>query len=88
MKLLLAVSVIVIALSVLAEPTSAQSPSPPTFKDRVDNFGSSIGDMATKFGEKAKTVLKDIHNSEILTKTRNWFTDTYQNLKQKLKTSD
>ncbi|XP_040290093.1 apolipoprotein C-I-like isoform X2 [Bufo bufo] len=82
MKLLLALSVVLIALSVLAEPSSAESQEP-SVKEKFKNIGEAIKDAAVKVGEKAKSVYKDLHESEIGTKTRNFFTESFQKIKNK-----
>ncbi|XP_075047699.1 apolipoprotein C-I [Mixophyes fleayi] len=82
MKLLLAVSVVLIALTVLAEPSSAESEQP-SVKERFQSFGESVKDAATKVGEKTKAVFKDIHESEFATKTRDFFSDGFKKIKEK-----
>ncbi|XP_075436729.1 apolipoprotein C-I [Ascaphus truei] len=87
MKPILAVSVIVATLCVLADTGSAQSPRP-SLSERFDSFGSSVRDMAIKVGDKTKEVIKDLHESDLATKTRNWFSEKYQRVKQTFSKSD
>ncbi|XP_044128899.1 apolipoprotein C-I-like isoform X2 [Bufo gargarizans] len=82
MKLLLALSVVLIALSVLAEPSSAESQEP-SVKEKFKNIGEAIKDAAVKVGEKAKSVIKDLHDSKFGTKTRELFTEGIQKIKNK-----
>ncbi|XP_053308689.1 apolipoprotein C-I-like [Spea bombifrons] len=82
MKLLLAVSVIVVALFVMAGPTSASEDSS-SVKDHFESFGSSVREFATKVGEKTKTAFEKLHKSEFATKTRDWFSDAFKNVKEK-----
>ncbi|XP_063292841.1 apolipoprotein C-I-like [Pelobates fuscus] len=83
MKLLLAISVFVIALSVMIEPTSADSDSP-SIKDRFESFGASIWDAAVKVGEKTKSAFKGLSESEPITKAKGWISDTVQKIKNKV----
>ncbi|KAM4703604.1 apolipoprotein C-I [Rhinophrynus dorsalis] len=87
MKLLLALSVVLVTLFVVTEASSAESSSP-TVMERFESFGDSLKEAATKISEKAKSVYKDLHDSEFGTKTRNWFSDTYQKVKGKISGSD
>uniref|UniRef100_A0A6I8R0U8 Apolipoprotein C-I n=2 Tax=Xenopus tropicalis TaxID=8364 RepID=A0A6I8R0U8_XENTR len=85
MKLLLAISVILVTICVLTEckPSEADSESK-SFRDHFDSAGTAIKD----FGAKTKDFFKDLHNSEAMTKTRNWFTDLYKKIKEKTTGSD
>ncbi|XP_063798666.1 apolipoprotein C-I-like isoform X1 [Pseudophryne corroboree] len=83
MKLILAVSVVLVALSVMAEPSSAQSEES-TIKTGLKSFVESVKQVATKVGEKTKAVFKELHESEPATKARNFFSDTFQKIKDKL----
>ncbi|CAH2319001.1 cGMP-inhibited 3, 5 -cyclic phosphodiesterase B [Pelobates cultripes] len=82
MKLLLAISVFVIALSVMIEPTSADSDSP-SIKDRFESIGASIWDAAVKVGEKTKSAFKGLSESEPITKAKGWISETVQKIKKK-----
>ncbi|MEE6520890.1 hypothetical protein FKM82_018848 [Ascaphus truei] len=44
--------------------------------------------MAIKVGDKTKEVIKDLHESDLATKTRNWFSEKYQRVKQTFSKSD
>ncbi|KAM4016506.1 apolipoprotein C-I [Anomaloglossus baeobatrachus] len=83
MRLLLALSVVLIALAVLPEPSSAQTQDAPSVKDRLKSIGETIKTAATNFGEKTKTAFEDLHNSEFATSTRNFFSEKFQNIKNK-----
>ncbi|XP_056397953.1 apolipoprotein C-I-like [Hyla sarda] len=82
MKLLLALSVVLITLSVLAEPSSADSQEP-SVKDRFRNIGESIKDAFTKAGEKTKSAFEELHKSDVVKQTSNFFKDTFQKIKDK-----
>ncbi|KAG8567659.1 hypothetical protein GDO81_013732 [Engystomops pustulosus] len=82
MKLLLALSVVLIVLSVLTEPASADSDEP-SIKEKFKKFGESVKYVAVKVGEKAKSAIKEIHDSAFATKARSIFTEGIQQLKDK-----
>ncbi|XP_075696361.1 apolipoprotein C-I isoform X2 [Rhinoderma darwinii] len=82
MKLLLALSVVLIALSVLTEPSSAESQEP-SLKERVKSFGESIKGAGSVVVDKTKAAIKGLHESEFAIKTRNFFTDGFQKIKDK-----
>ncbi|OCT73046.1 apolipoprotein C-I [Xenopus laevis] len=89
MKLLLALSVILVTFCVLTEckPSEADAESK-TIKDHLETAGTAIKDFGTKVGEKTKDFFKDLHNSEPMTKTRNWFSETFKKIKEKVSSSD
>lgn len=63
-------------------PSSAESDEP-SLKDRFKSFGESIKDAALKVGEKAKSAYEDLHKSDFGTKTRNFFSESVQKIKEK-----
>ncbi|XP_073512046.1 apolipoprotein C-I [Phyllobates terribilis] len=82
MRLLLALSVVLIALAVLPEPSSAQSEEP-SLKDRFKSFGETIKSAASTVGEQAKNAIDNLQKSEFATNTRNFFTEGFQKIRDK-----
>ncbi|KAM9298965.1 apolipoprotein C-I isoform 1-T2 [Gastrophryne carolinensis] len=80
MKLLLAVSVVVLALFVLAEPSSAE-PEEQTLKEKFNAFGDKVKDGVSKAHDKLKEAIKDIRESAAATKVSNWFKNTADKVK-------
>ncbi|KAG8433886.1 hypothetical protein GDO86_012307 [Hymenochirus boettgeri] len=85
MKLLLAVSVLLATVFVLAEANPTDETK--TFKDHIESVGTSIKQFASKVGDKAKEVIKDIHETEFAKKSREWISDTFQKIKGKISSS-
>ncbi|XP_068098324.1 apolipoprotein C-I [Hyperolius riggenbachi] len=80
MKLILAISVVFIALSVLAGPTSAESEDS-AVKEKFTKFGEAIKEAAARAGEKIKNTYEDIRDSEAMTKTKNFFSSSFKQIK-------
>ncbi|XP_077313348.1 apolipoprotein C-I [Lithobates pipiens] len=82
MKLILAISVVIIALSVLAGPTSAESEESPV-KEKFDSIVTSVKGAANKAHEHLKSAYESARDSEIGVKTRNFFSDLGKKIKDK-----
>ncbi|XP_073458239.1 apolipoprotein C-I [Aquarana catesbeiana] len=82
MKLILAISVVIIALSVLAGPSSAESEESP-LKEKVDSIVTSVKGVANKAHEHLKNAYERARDSEFGTKTRDFFTDLGKKIKDK-----
>ncbi|KAG9482112.1 hypothetical protein GDO78_011027 [Eleutherodactylus coqui] len=80
MKLLLALSVVFIALSVLAEPSAAE-PQESSLADRFRSFGESIKGAFKQVGDKAKEAVDKLHESDFGKKTREVFSDSVKKIK-------
>ncbi|XP_008049984.1 apolipoprotein C-I [Carlito syrichta] len=80
MRLFLSLPVLVVVLSMVLEgPVPAQgAPDGSSALDKLKDLGQTLG-------EKAREVIDRIKQSEISTKTRNWFSETLQKVKEKLK---
>ncbi|XP_073426911.1 apolipoprotein C-I-like [Dendrobates tinctorius] len=81
MRLLLALSVVLIALAVLPESSSAQEE--PSLKDRLKFFGEKIKATAVSVGEETKAAFENLHKSEFATNARKIFTDGIEKIKSK-----
>ncbi|XP_072281570.1 apolipoprotein C-I [Pyxicephalus adspersus] len=82
MKLILAISVVIIALSVLPGPSSVQAEES-SAKEKFDSFAESVKGVVNKGVEKIKNAYEGVRDSEFGTKTRNWFTDVGRKIKEK-----
>ncbi|XP_072836122.2 apolipoprotein C-I isoform X1 [Pogona vitticeps] len=86
MQLAFSVAVVLVALSVVAD--SAEDPvtsTEPTLAQKFEKFQHGLQTFAERVGEKTKAAFLDLHHSEIGNKTRNWFTENFQKLKEKFK---
>nr|P0DPH3.1 RecName: Full=Apolipoprotein C-I; Short=Apo-CI; Short=ApoC-I; AltName: Full=Apolipoprotein C1; Contains: RecName: Full=Truncated apolipoprotein C-I; Flags: Precursor [Neogale vison] len=89
MRLFLALPVLVVVLAMVLEgpaPTQAAPEISSTFEripDKLKEFGNTLED-------KARAAIETIKQSDIpakTRKTRNWFSETYSKLKERLKTA-
>ncbi|XP_052003353.1 apolipoprotein C-I-like [Xyrauchen texanus] len=79
MKLFLAAAVLML---VLAAHTEAQEE--PTLEQRFANFHTQVKDIAGDLTEKTKNAFEQFEQSEFAVKTKNWFTEQFEKMKQKL----
>ncbi|XP_040183394.1 apolipoprotein C-I-like [Rana temporaria] len=82
MKLILAISVVIIALTVLAGPSSAESEESPV-KEKFDSIVTSIKGAANKAQGHLKSAYERARDSEFGTKTRDFFSDLGKKIKDK-----
>nr|P0DPG8.1 RecName: Full=Apolipoprotein C-I; Short=Apo-CI; Short=ApoC-I; AltName: Full=Apolipoprotein C1; Contains: RecName: Full=Truncated apolipoprotein C-I; Flags: Precursor [Ailurus fulgens] len=86
MRLFLSLPVLVVVLAMVLEgpaPAQAAPEISRTFEripDKLKEFGNTLED-------KAREVLETIKQSDIPAKTRNWFSETYNKVKEQLKTA-
>ncbi|XP_003799546.1 apolipoprotein C-I [Otolemur garnettii] len=79
MRLMLSLPVLVLVLAMVLEgPAPAQGTMDLDFTRHLKEFGNTMGD-------KAREVIDRIKQSDIPAKTRNWFSETFQKVKEKLK---
>ncbi|XP_061453584.1 apolipoprotein C-I [Rhineura floridana] len=86
MQISLSAAVIFVALSVVT--AAAEVPVPmtePTLSQKFEEFQHEVQSFVDNIGEKTKEAFRDLHHSELSTKTRNWFTENFQKLKDKFK---
>ncbi|XP_043117982.1 apolipoprotein C-I [Puntigrus tetrazona] len=79
MKLYLAAAVLML---VLAVHTEAQEES--TLEQRFAKFQTQVKEIADDLTEKTKTTFENIEKSDFAVKTKNWFSEQYEKVKQKL----
>ncbi|XP_030651579.1 apolipoprotein C-I [Nomascus leucogenys] len=82
MRLFLSLPVLVVVLSMVLEgPAPAQgAPDVSSALDKLKEFGNTLED-------KAREVINRIKQSELSAKTRDWFSETFRKVKEKLKIS-
>ncbi|XP_006038594.1 apolipoprotein C-I isoform X2 [Alligator sinensis] len=84
MRPAVSIALALVALLVLAD--SAQSePGEPTLMQKLEQFKENVKDFADTIGEKTKAALQELRDSEFSTKTRNWFSEHFKKVKEKLK---
>ncbi|KAF4103240.1 hypothetical protein G5714_016123 [Onychostoma macrolepis] len=79
MKLYLAAAVLML---VLAVHTEAQDE--PTLEQQFAKFQTQVKDIADDLTEKTKTTFEQLDKSDFAIKTKNWFSEQYEKVKQKL----
>ncbi|KAK7147444.1 hypothetical protein R3I94_010079 [Phoxinus phoxinus] len=79
MKLYLAAAVLML---VLAVHTEAQEE--PTLEQRFATFQTQVKEIADDLTEKTKTTFQQLDQSEFATKTKSWFSEQYEKMKQKM----
>ncbi|XP_051573888.1 apolipoprotein C-I-like [Myxocyprinus asiaticus] len=79
MKLFLAAAVLML---VLATHTEAQEES--TLEQQFANFHTQVKEIAGDLTEKTKNAFEQFEQSEFAVKTKNWFTEQFEKMKQKL----
>ncbi|KAG7469238.1 hypothetical protein MATL_G00126750 [Megalops atlanticus] len=80
MKLPIALAVLFL---VLAAHTEAQEVEP-TLEERFATFQTQMKEFAEDLTEKTKATFEQIHQSDFAVKTRNWFTEQFDKVKQRL----
>ncbi|XP_058272203.1 apolipoprotein C-I [Hemibagrus wyckioides] len=78
MKLYLAVATLMLVMIAHSEATEE-----PTIEEHFANFQAKLQEFGTDLGEKTSKVLKDLDNSEFVTKTKNWLSVNLEKLKNK-----
>ncbi|XP_018931191.1 apolipoprotein C-I [Cyprinus carpio] len=79
MKLYLAAAVLML---VLAVHTEAQEE--PTLEQHFTKFQTQVKAIADDLTEKTKSTFENLEKSEFVTKTKNWFTEQFEQIKQKM----
>ncbi|XP_027004558.1 apolipoprotein C-I [Tachysurus fulvidraco] len=79
MKLYLAVATLMLVLIAQSEAVEE-----PTIEEHFANIQAKFQEFGTSLSEKTSTVLKKLEDSEVLTKTKNWFVDSFEKVKNKL----
>ncbi|XP_008850224.1 apolipoprotein C-I [Nannospalax galili] len=86
MRLFISLPVLVVVLAMVLE-----GPAPAQASSEVSSTLESIPDKLKEFGktleDKAREAIDHIKQKEIITKARNWFSETYGKVKEKIKTT-
>ncbi|XP_004694236.1 PREDICTED: apolipoprotein C-I [Condylura cristata] len=86
MRLILSLSILLVVLSVVLEgPAPAQAA--PDISDTLESIPSKLKEFGSNLGQKARTTLDRIKESEIPSKARNWFTGVFSKIKEHVKTT-
>ncbi|XP_036393859.1 apolipoprotein C-I [Megalops cyprinoides] len=80
MKLPIAIAVLFL---VLAAHTDAQE-AEPTLEERFATFQTQVKEFADDLTEKTKATFEQIHQSDFAVKTRSWFAEQFEKMKQKV----
>ncbi|CAI5780961.1 apolipoprotein C-I isoform X2 [Podarcis lilfordi] len=82
----LAVSVAVVLMALFAVTASAEvEPTEPSLSQRFENFQRNVQTFIDNAGERTKTAFQEFHNSEPISKARNWLSERFQQVKDKVK---
>ncbi|XP_072535130.1 apolipoprotein C-I [Salminus brasiliensis] len=79
MRLYLAVAALMLVLA-----THAEAQEEPTIEQHFANFHSKIKEFGSDLTDKTMATFKEIEQSEFATKTRNWFSEQFEKMKQKI----
>ncbi|XP_054855275.1 apolipoprotein C-I [Eublepharis macularius] len=86
MQLAVSIAVILMALSVVTESTEV-SPTEPTLSQKFERFQNEFRTFVDNVKEKTQGAFHDLHNSEFSNKTRNWFSEKFRKLREKIHTT-
>ncbi|XP_036928814.1 apolipoprotein C-I isoform X2 [Acanthopagrus latus] len=78
MRLFLAVAVLMLAFIAYTEAQEE------TIEQKVAQFGERVTQVGQDLAEKVKTAFDSVHNSDAMTKTRDWFTEQFEAFKTKV----
>ncbi|KAM9488413.1 apolipoprotein C-I [Clarias gariepinus] len=79
MRLYLAIAALMLVL--IAHSEAAEEP---TIEQHFANFHEKIKELGENFGEKATNAWRQLESSDFFSKSSDWFTEQFQNIKQKL----
>ncbi|MBZ3878136.1 Apolipoprotein C-I [Sciurus carolinensis] len=84
MRLLLALPVLVVVLSMVLEgPAPAQAT--PDVLSTLENIPDKLKEFGNTLEDKTRAAIDHIRQSDIATKTRNWISETFNKVKGTLK---
>ncbi|XP_060937075.1 apolipoprotein C-I [Limanda limanda] len=75
MRVFLAVAVLMLAFVAYTEAQEE------TMKDKFTRFGEKVSELSQTMADKARSTFETIHNSEAAVKTRDWFEERMQQIK-------
>ncbi|KAG6923089.1 apolipoprotein C1 [Chelydra serpentina] len=82
MRPAVSIALILLALTVLADSAQAQ-PTEPSLSEKVEKFQNRLQAFAESIADKTKAAFQELHHSEFSEKTRNWFSEQFQKIKEK-----
>ncbi|CAM4698874.1 apolipoprotein C-I [Caretta caretta] len=82
MRPAVSISLILVALTVLADSAQAQ-PTELTLSEKFENFQNRLQAFADSIADRTKAAFQELHHSELSEKTRNWFSEQFQKMKEK-----
>ncbi|XP_032751427.1 apolipoprotein C-I-like [Rattus rattus] len=86
MRLFIALSVLIVVVAMALEgPAPAQVA--PDFSNEMESLLDKLKEFGNTLEDKAWAAIEHIKQKEIMTKTRNWFSETLNKVKEKLKTT-
>ncbi|XP_076136056.1 apolipoprotein C-I [Alosa pseudoharengus] len=80
MRLLVAISVLVLVLAAHSDAQEAEA----TIEQRFTQFQQQIQTLTDDIAEKTKTALEQFQTSEFATKTKSFFTEQFEKIKAKM----
>ncbi|MCP6497687.1 hypothetical protein NL501_27700, partial [Klebsiella pneumoniae] len=86
MRLFIALPVLVMVLAMVLEgPAPAQAS--PDISSTFESIPNKLKDFGNTLEDTARATIDRIKQKEILTKTRNWLSETFGKVKEKIKTT-
>ncbi|KAM8792094.1 apolipoprotein C-I [Rhynchonycteris naso] len=86
MRLILSLPVLVVALLMVLEgPTPTQAA--PDVASTLESIPDKLKEFGSNMGQKFRTAIDHIKQSDLPEKTWNWFSDTFSKAKEKFKTT-
>ncbi|XP_027716495.1 apolipoprotein C-I-like [Vombatus ursinus] len=84
MKPFLSFTVLTVLLYFLADSSSPAQATSSSMAEGFEQFQHKVKELADTVAHKAKEAITKIQNSEFSTKTRNWFRENFQKMKDKM----
>ncbi|XP_062996146.1 apolipoprotein C-I [Elgaria multicarinata webbii] len=84
MQLAVSIAVVLVALSVVTG-TQDVTVTEPTLSQKFEKVQQDFQNFANRIGERTKTAFNDLHHSEFSNRTRNWFAENFQKMKEKFR---
>ncbi|KAM9114744.1 apolipoprotein C-I [Pangshura tecta] len=82
MRPAVSIALILVALTVLAD-SAQDEPTEPTLTQKFEKFQNKLQAFAESIADKTKAAFQELHHREFSEKARNWFSEQFQNLKEK-----
>nr|XP_048681240.1 apolipoprotein C-I-like [Caretta caretta] len=82
MRPAVSITLILVALTVLADSALAQ-PTEPTLSEKFEKFQNRLQAFADSIADKTKAAFQELRHSKFSEKTRHWFSEQFQKIKEK-----